>query len=61
MEADVFRERLAKDNMSPLWEVLRGLTPREPPQVVEPITWRAETIRQNMALACQAISAEDAE
>lgn len=61
MEAGELRQRLDSDNMAPLWEVLRGLTPREPRQVIDPVVWRAETIRANMAIACESISAEDAE
>lgn len=61
MEAGALRRKLDGDNMAPLWEVLRGLTPREPAQVIDPIIWRAETIRANMAVACESISAEDAE
>lgn len=61
MEPALLRQRLDQDNMAPLWEVLRGLTPREPPQIVDPAVWRSETIRANMAIACEAISAEDAE
>jgi gentisate 1,2-dioxygenase len=56
-----FRETLAQDFMAPLWEVLRGLTPREPKQVIDPVVWRAETIRQHMRRACAEISTEDAE
>ena len=61
VDPDKFRADLLKDDMAPLWEVMRGLTPREPRQVVDPVIWRAENIRRNMALACEAISAEDAE
>lgn len=61
MEAGELRQRLGGDNMAPLWEVLRGLTPREPRQVIDLIVWRAETIRANMVVACESISAEDAE
>ena len=56
-----FRETIEADHMAPLWEVLRGLTPREPVQIVKPVIWRAETIARNMSLACETISAEDAE
>ena len=61
MDGQDFRERIGADGMTPLWEVIRGLTPREPPPVVQPFVWRAETIRRNMALACEVIAAEDAE
>jgi len=61
MTIHAFRELIGHDNMTPLWEVLRGLTPREPRQVDEPAVWRAETIRRNMKMACEVISAEDAE
>ncbi|MBS7843106.1 cupin domain-containing protein [Pseudomonas veronii] len=61
MSNSTFRDHIAQDNMTPLWEVLRGLTPREPKQTADPIIWRAETIRQNMKMACEVISAEDAE
>ncbi|MCL4409595.1 MAG: hypothetical protein M1356_04650, partial [Gammaproteobacteria bacterium] len=29
MTDTAFKELISKDNMAPLWEVLRGLTPRE--------------------------------
>lgn len=61
MSNNAFRDHIAHDNMTPLWEVLRGLTPREPKQTADPVIWRAETIRQNMKMACEVISAEDAE
>lgn len=61
MTTSAFRELIASDNMTPLWEVLRGLTPREPKQVDDVAVWRADTIRQNMKMACEVISAEDAE
>ena len=61
MTDTAFKELISKDNMAPLWEVLRGLTPREPKQVLEPVIWRDKTIRKNMEMACEAISAEDAE
>ena len=61
MEANGLRQKLDRDNMAPLWEVLRDLAPREPSQVIDPTVWRAATIRTNMAVACESISAEDAE
>lgn len=60
-EQSSFRQEIAADNMTPLWEVLRGLTPREPQPSVAPVVWRAETINRNMTRACEVISAEDAE
>ena len=59
--ASEFTEIISNNNMAPLWEVLRGLTPREPLQKVSPTHWRSETIKANMMLACEFISAEDAE
>ena len=61
MDDRAFRDHISADNMAPLWEVMRGLTPREPRGVIEPFLWRADIIRRNMDLACAAISAEDAE
>lgn len=61
MDAGELRRRLDGDNMAPLWEVIRGLAPREPAQTIDPTVWRADTIRANMAVACEAISAADAE
>ncbi len=61
MMSDEFKAVLAASHMAPLWEVLRGLTPREPKAAYDPIVWRADLIRKNMELACEAISAEDAE
>ena len=45
MSNNAFRDHIAHDNMTPLWEVLRGLTPREPKQTADPVIWRAETIQ----------------
>ncbi len=59
--ASEFTEIISSNNMAPLWEVLRGLTPREPLQKVSPTFWRSNTIKENMKLACEFISAEDAE
>lgn len=59
--ASEFAEIISDNNMAPLWEVLRGLTPREPLQKISPTHWRSETIKANMKLACEFISAEDAE
>ena len=56
-----FRESLSNENMAPLWEVMRGLTPREPRPVVAPVLWRAGIIRDHMHRAGAFISAEEAE
>ena len=58
---DQFRAELAEDNMAPLWEVIRGLTPREPVPAAAPAIWRSATIAEKMAKACVVISAEEAE
>ncbi|CAN5399494.1 gentisate 1,2-dioxygenase [soil metagenome] len=61
MTAETFRESISADHMAPLWEVLRGLTPREPQPVAVPVVWTADVIRENMKRASEVISAEDAE
>ena len=43
-ERQAFYERIAADNMAPLWEVLGSLVPRKPSTPCKPALWRA-TIR----------------
>ena len=40
-----FYDRLAPQNLAPLWEVLRGLLPNEPRSKAAPHRWRYADIR----------------
>ncbi|HEY6334670.1 MAG TPA: gentisate 1,2-dioxygenase [Alphaproteobacteria bacterium] len=60
-ERDAYYARIAKDNLAPLWEVLKGLVPREPTVVEVPAIWRYNDIRSAIMEAGNLISAEEAE
>src|SRR5271169_4258355 len=60
-ERDAYYARIAKDNLAPLWEVLKGLVPKEPTVVEVPAIWRYNEIRPAIMEAGNLISAEEAE
>ncbi|WP_321812263.1 MULTISPECIES: gentisate 1,2-dioxygenase [unclassified Burkholderia] len=60
-ELEAYYRELDKDNLGPLWEVLKGLVPREPKPKAVPYAWSYEKIRQKLITASELISAEDAE
>lgn len=53
--------KIAEDNLSPLWEVLKDLVSAEPRTSVQPKLWKFDRIRQLMLEAGDVISAEEAE
>ncbi len=56
-----FQRQLPEHHLAPLWEVLRTLTPREPPAVAVPAIWRAAELREQILAAGRLITAEQAE
>lgn len=58
------REQLYRDmdpfNLTPLWEVLHALVPRQPASPCVPALWRYEDVRPLLMRAGQAITAEEA-
>ncbi len=56
-----FQRELPEHHLAPLWEVLRTLTPREPPPVAAPAIWRAAELREQILTAGRLISAAQAE
>ncbi len=56
-----FQRQLPEHHLAPLWEVLRTLTPREPPTVAVPAIWRAAELREQILAAGRLITAEQAE
>jgi gentisate 1,2-dioxygenase len=58
--ADFYR-RLDGENLTPLWEVLGSLVPRQPSSRCVPALWRYRNVRPYLIEAGQLISAEEAE
>lgn len=62
--ANLLREQLYRDmsplNLTPLWEVLHALVPREPATPCVPALWRYEQVRPFLMRAGEAITAEEA-
>ncbi|MEW5423003.1 gentisate 1,2-dioxygenase [Amorphus sp. 3PC139-8] len=56
-----FYDRLAPHNLAPLWEVLKGLMPREPTSQAVPFQWRYEDVRPLLMEAGGLLTAEEAE
>ncbi len=56
-----FQRQLPEHHLAPLWEVLRTLTPREPPAVAVPAIWRAAELREQILTAGRVITAAQAE
>jgi len=56
-----FYERIAGDNLAPLWEVLHALVTPEPRSPVEPAIWHYEAIRPFILEAGGLITAREAE
>ena len=40
-----YYERIASDHMTPLWEVLGALVPKQPNSPAQPALWRYATLR----------------
>jgi gentisate 1,2-dioxygenase len=56
-----FYGRLAPKSMAPLWEVLKGLVPREPKSKAVPHIWRYRDVRPLLLEAGSLLTAEEAE
>ncbi len=56
-----YYDRIAKDHMTPLWEVLGTLVPRQPSSPARPAMWRYAQLRDAVMEAGQLITAEQAE
>jgi len=56
-----YYDKIAKDNLAPLWEVLKGLVTPEPKTAVQPKLWKFDHIKQLMMEAGDVITAEEAE
>ena len=60
-ERQAYYERIASDHMTPLWEVLGALVPKQPNSPAQPALWRYATLRDKVMEAGQLITAEEAE
>ena len=56
-----FYDRIASQSIAPLWEVLRGIAPREPVGVLTPHVWRWDECRSYLIEAGELLTAEEAE
>ncbi len=56
-----YYERIASDHMTPLWEVLGALVPKQPNSPAQAALWRYATLRDKVMEAGQLITAEEAE
>lgn len=56
-----FYDRIAKDHLTPLWEVLGALVPKHPNSPVLPTLWRYADLREKVMEAGRLITAEQAE
>jgi gentisate 1,2-dioxygenase len=56
-----FYDRLAPQNLAPLWEVLRGLLPNEPRSKAAPHRWRYSEVRPLLMEAGRLLTAQEAE
>lgn len=56
-----YYDRISGHSMSPLWEVLHNLVPREPPRTCQPHIWRYDEVRPFIMEAADLITAKEAE
>ncbi len=56
-----YYDRIAKDHMTPLWEVLGALVPKQPNSPAQPTLWRYANLREQVMEAGRLITAEQAE
>jgi gentisate 1,2-dioxygenase len=56
-----YYDRIAKDHMTPLWEVLGALVPKSPNSPAQPALWRYANLRDKVMEAGELITAEQAE
>jgi len=60
-ERKAFYDRLAPQNLAPLWEVLRGLLPNEPKSKAAPHRWRYADVRPLLMESGSLLTAKEAE
>lgn len=60
-DRSAYYARISPLHLSPLWEQLHSLVPREPVTPCVPCIWRYETIRPHLMDSAQLITAEEAE
>ena len=60
-EREAYYARIAADNLTPLWEVLRGLVTKEPVVREVPAVWHYQAVRPAIMEAGAVISAAEAE
>jgi gentisate 1,2-dioxygenase len=60
-ERAAYYERIGKQNLAPLWEVLKGLVPPEPKTPCLPALWRFNDVRKMVLEAGSLITAKEAE
>jgi len=56
-----YYERLGREGLAPLWEVLAALVPREPSSVCVPAFWKYASVRPLLMEAGRLITAKEAE
>ncbi len=56
-----YYDRIAKEHMTPLWEVLGALVPKQPNSPAQPTLWRYANLREQVMEAGRLITAEQAE
>ncbi len=56
-----YYDRIARDHMTPLWEVLGALVPKQPNSPAQPTLWRYANLREQVMEAGRLITAEQAE
>ena len=59
-DRQAYYDRIAAQNMAPLWEVLSGLVPREPKTAVVPTVWHYDDIRGAIIESGSLITAKEA-
>ena len=60
-ERDAFYERIGRENLSALWNVMGALITPEPRSACEPFLWRFRSVREHMMEAGKLITAKEAE
>jgi gentisate 1,2-dioxygenase len=60
-ERAAYYSRIGKENLAPLWEVLKGLVPPEPRTPCVPAHWRFNDVRKMLLEAGELITAKEAE
>src|SRR5712692_515061 len=60
-ERKAFYQRIDKENLTPLWEVLGALVPPQPASPCVPAQWRYADVRPYLMEAGRLISAREAE